>query len=176
MPRSCTVCSHAERSAIDRALVDGESFRNIAERFGLSATAIFRHKADHLPAHLVDAQDAADAADADDLLEQARKRQARAERLVSIAEGLIGRALQGGNVRTAVSGVQAATSASREVRECLTLLAKLRGELDERPQVNILLDPQWQTLVVVLRRTLAPHPLLLAEVSQALEAAARAAA
>jgi hypothetical protein len=54
MTRACTVCSHPERQAIDKALVgDVLSYRNIAERWGLSLPALVRHKADHLLADIV---------------------------------------------------------------------------------------------------------------------------
>jgi len=42
-------------------------------------------------------------------------------------------------LRTALSGI-------REARGNVELLAKLRGELDERPVVNILVAPQWIAL------------------------------
>lgn len=45
MPRTCLACSSPEREAIDKALATGESFRNIAKRFGTSSSAVFRHKA-----------------------------------------------------------------------------------------------------------------------------------
>jgi hypothetical protein len=46
MPRTCTVCTHLQRAAVDTALGRGEdAFRTIADRFGLSATALKRHKA-----------------------------------------------------------------------------------------------------------------------------------
>jgi hypothetical protein len=57
VPRRCTVCDHPEFEAIDKALVAGEaSFRNIAERFSVSVAALHRHKADHLPETLLQAQ------------------------------------------------------------------------------------------------------------------------
>ncbi len=71
-----------------------------------------------------------------------------------------------GDYRTALLGM-------REARECLALLAKLRGLLDERAQVNLSLDPQFQVLVGVPRDSLAPHPELLERVLLALEAAER---
>lgn len=49
MARACTVCTHAEREAIETALVQRETNRTIAKRFGLSASAVFRHERDHLP-------------------------------------------------------------------------------------------------------------------------------
>src|SRR5438105_1095656 len=49
MSRVCTVCTHAERAAIDAALVAGDASRDVARRFGLSATAASRHRTAHLP-------------------------------------------------------------------------------------------------------------------------------
>lgn len=49
MSRTCTVCAHPERAAIDRALVvDRDPYRDVAGRYGLTRSAIMRHKADHL--------------------------------------------------------------------------------------------------------------------------------
>jgi hypothetical protein len=44
MPRSCTICTHPQRTAIETALVAGDAFRIIAKRFGTSPAALFRHK------------------------------------------------------------------------------------------------------------------------------------
>ena len=58
MPRTCTLCNHPRRDGIDRALLDGESFRHIAARFDTSTGALQRHKADHLRPSLVKAYQA----------------------------------------------------------------------------------------------------------------------
>jgi transposase len=57
MPRRCTVCDHPERHGINEALVSGESYRSVAKRFGLSGSAVYRHKTEHLPAHLLKAKE-----------------------------------------------------------------------------------------------------------------------
>jgi hypothetical protein len=45
MPRSCTICLHPERKAIDETLFrDGTSFRNVSKQFGVTASALYRHK------------------------------------------------------------------------------------------------------------------------------------
>ena len=51
MPRPCSVCMHPQRHAIDRALMAGAAFRNIAARFGTSTTAVHRHRHAHLNGH-----------------------------------------------------------------------------------------------------------------------------
>src|SRR5262245_19357362 len=59
MARPCTICEHPQRAEIDHALVRGESYRNAAVRFGISAPALFRHRATHLPELLAAARERA---------------------------------------------------------------------------------------------------------------------
>src|SRR3954453_21307670 len=56
----------------------------------------------------------------------------------------------------------------RETRGCLELLAKLLGELDERPQVNLLLAPEWRTVRGALLAALAGFPEARAAVARQL--------
>lgn len=58
MPQLCTVCRHRKRQEIDEALLASDPLRTIADRHGLSKTALIRHKAQHLPAHLATAKSA----------------------------------------------------------------------------------------------------------------------
>ena len=136
MPRSCTVCTHDARTEIDRALVAGDTFRHIAARFDTSTGALQRHKADHLPVKLAKAQEAQEVAQADDLLSQVRDLQIRALAILDKAE-------EAGELRTALSAI-------REARGNLELLAKLLGELDDRPQVNVLVSPEWLELRAII--------------------------
>jgi|SRR5215216_734079 len=57
MPRRCSVCDHPERHSIDQALVGGAPYRSVAKRFGLSESAVYRHKTEHLPAYLLKAKE-----------------------------------------------------------------------------------------------------------------------
>ncbi len=156
MPRSCTICEHPEREAIDEALVAGESSAKIAGRYRtIDERAIRRHKANHLPAKLVMAQAAEEVAQADTLLGQVRDLQRRALDILDKAE-------EAGELRTALGAI-------REARGNLELLAKLLGELDERPQVNILVSPEWLELRAVIVTALQPHPDALGGVLRALE-------
>ena len=54
VPRSCAACSHADRERIDAELLQGVSFRTVAGRYGLSAPALHRHRAEHLEQPTVD--------------------------------------------------------------------------------------------------------------------------
>src|ERR671913_2643141 len=128
MPRSCTVCEHPKREIIDRELVGGASNRSVASLYDVSEAAVRRHKANHLPAKLVMAQQAEEVAQADDLLQQVRDLQGR-------ALAILGKAEAAGDLRTALGAI-------REARGNLELLAKLLGELDERPVVNVDVSPE----------------------------------
>ena len=42
--QSCVVCQHPEREAIDKALHNGRSLRDIESEFGTSRSSLSRHK------------------------------------------------------------------------------------------------------------------------------------
>jgi transposase-like protein len=157
MPRRCTVCDHPERHGIDEALVTGASYRSVAKRFGLSESAVYRHKTEHLPAHLLKAREAQEVARADDLLDQVRYLQGH-------ALGILERAERAGDLRTALAAIS-------QARGNLELLGKLAGELDDRPQVNVLVSPEWLELRTVIVGALEPHPAARGAVMRALESA-----
>jgi transposase len=144
VPRSCTVCEHPKREAIDRALVGGASNRSVASLYDVSEAAVRRHKANHLPAKLVMAEKAAEVAQADNLLEQVRDLQQSTLNILAEAE-------QSKQYRTALSAI-------REARGNLELLAKLLGELDERPVANLHISPEWLELRAVIVGALEAYP------------------
>ena len=141
MPRVCTICTHPEREAIDRALVAGESYRNIAEHFSVSLGAIARHKADHIPESLALAQEAAHG---DNLLALLDGLRADAKRIASKAEK--------------AASYPAAIAAIREQARIIELLLKVAGELQQEGTINILVAPQWIDLRTVILQALAPYP------------------
>ena len=122
MGRTCTVCTHPDHEDIDRALVDSEPFRHIAERTGTSTTALQRHKNEHLPINMVQAMEESESAHGDSLLEQLKGLQFK-------ALGILTKAEQAGDLRTALMAV-------REVRATLELVGKVTGELVNRHQVS----------------------------------------
>ena len=155
MPRRCTVCDHPERHGIDEALVTGAPYRSVAKRFDLSESAVYRHKTEHLPAHLLKAKEAKEAARADDLLEQVRNLQVHTLDILERAE-------KTGDLRTALAAIS-------QARGNLELLGKLAGELDERPVVNLNVSAEWLELRAVIVGALEPHPAAHRAVLRALE-------
>jgi hypothetical protein len=156
MPRSCTVCAHPKREEIDRALVEGVSAAEISGRYRtIGERAVRRHRSNHLPAKLVMAEKAAEVAEADNLLDQVGDLQRRALAILDKAEAA-------GELKTALSAI-------REARGNLELLAKLLGELDERPAVNLNVSPEWLELRAVIVTALEPHPEALGAVVGMLE-------
>ncbi len=144
MPRVCTICAHDQRPAIDGALVGGEALRGIARTFRVSDDALARHKADHLPTALVKAQEAEDVGHAIDIVKQLK--------LINQATlSVLKEARDRGNHDTQLKAVD-------RVQKQIELQAKLIGELDERPQINVLLAPEWLAVRAALFVALAPYP------------------
>lgn len=144
MPRKCTVCEHPQRDEIDAALVAGEPLRNIAQRVSVSSAALCRHKADHLPATLAKAAAAADVAHADNLLDQVKDLQRRTLAILDQAE-------QTAQLKTALTAIG-------QARGNLELLARLLGELQEQPTINLMVMPEWVTVRGALLAALGPYP------------------
>jgi hypothetical protein len=156
MPRRCTVCAHPKVEAIDMALVAGEPYRSVANRYeSLSQASVQRHSENHLPATLAQEKDAEMVAHADDLLEQVRDLQVRTFAILEAAEA-------SEQHRTALSAI-------REARGNLELLAKLLGELDDRPTVNVLISPEWLELRAVIVGALEPYTDARGAVLRAIE-------
>jgi hypothetical protein len=146
MPRVCTVCTQEHRKAIDQALVNGDSFRDIAGRFTVSRSALERHKASHLPAALTKAAGAAEIAHADNLLGEMEKIQKTTLYILNVAG-------KSGDLRTALLAVG-------QARKNLELLARLTGELaEQQTTVNVLVaSPDWLRLRSAILAALDPFP------------------
>jgi hypothetical protein len=155
MPRTCTVCAHPERAAIDAAALAGASYRDIAGQFHVSRSAVLRHKAEHLLADLVKAKQAEEVSRATDLLTMATERD-------KTALALLARAVGKGDLRTAVAALRVSLVS-------LELLARLRGELNEQATVNILVLPEYVATRSAVLRALDAYPEARLAVAEALE-------
>jgi hypothetical protein len=145
VPQRCSVCDHPERRAIDKALAIGHlANRAIALRYGLTRMALWRHKDDHLPAQLVKAQEAIDVRAALDVVQQLKAINAASLEVLHQAREQ-GR---GGLVLFAVDRIQ----------KQIELQAKLLGELDDRPTINLTVAPEWLLVRAALLEALSPYP------------------
>jgi len=118
MPQTCSICRHAKRSRIEELLLRNTPLRKIAEQTGTSAWAIHRH-GKHIAKLLANSAErkAREAVKTDSLL-------SRVETLLKQCESIAAAAKKD-------KSWGAATSALREVRSCVELLARLRGELQQ---------------------------------------------
>lgn len=144
MPRTCTICTHPQRDAIDLALLAGESYRHIAARFDTSTASLQRHK-DHLPGQLAKAHEAAEVVKADTLLD-------RLKELNAETRAILKETREGGNHDLALKAIA-------RVEKQLELEAKLLGELQpEGMTINVYSTPEWLSLRAVVIHALQPYP------------------
>ena len=148
------MCDHPERHSIDEVLVTGAPYRSVAKRFALSESAVYRHKTDHLPAHLLKAREVEEVAQADDLLEQVRN-------LQSHALDILERAEKAGDLRTALAAIS-------QARGNLELLAKLSGELQQEGTVNLHLSPEYLEVRTAILVAVEPYPEAAQAISRAM--------
>jgi hypothetical protein len=150
--RPCSVCTASSRARIDSELAGGAPLPPIAKRFRLSVDALRRHKHAHLSPALtkvaIERYGAESAATAfDSVVNRVESLVGRLESLLTLAEEK--GALTGGS------------NVAREIRQSLELIARLRGDLDDRPQhvtVNVLQTPEFTSVVGRLVAALAPWP------------------
>jgi hypothetical protein len=154
MPRRCTVCDHPETHSIDETLVSGAPYRSVAKRFELSESAVYRHKTEHLLAHLLKAREAEDVAQADELLEQVRTLQGHALDILERAE-------KAGDLRTALAAIS-------QARGNLELLAKLSGELQQEGTVNLHVSPEYLEVRTAILIAVEPYPEAARAISRAM--------
>lgn len=146
MPQPCSICTHPDRTAIDDAIVSGTPGRRVAITYGLGKDAPRRHRAHITPALLavLEQRKLAGPTAAVDRLEDLHR---RASALLDVAESK-------GDVRNAAAVIG-------QLRGIVELLAKLTGELDERPQVQILnvsTSAEWLQIQQLLTVALTPYP------------------
>lgn len=195
MARPCSICTHSERLEIDRLLLSGESYRKIAERFGLSTGSISRHRVAHVGTDLRDVREvmiqareealAEVKAEIKDEVKTRSLEDVKAEVIAEARESIASRLelckshfdqLRVLRERAAIAletaegaeDVKVALLAIKELRELVRLWGELEGKLQSQPTVNILVAPQWLELRTIIVSALRPHPEALEAVLAAL--------
>jgi len=167
------VCLHPERLEIDKAIVAVEPFRHIARRFSISSSSVVRHKDNHLLPQIAKVRQVPDAPEAAALAAQAQK----AREVEEATQALdVVRQLKAINAaclevltkaRTAGNDATLLRTVDRIHRQ-IELQARLLGDLQDAPAVNVLVMPEWQRVRVLVVETLRPFPEARAAVVEAL--------
>jgi len=143
VPRTCTVCRHPQRDAIDAAIVAGTPYRRIAAQYRLAEASIRRHKA-HIAAHIANARQAKARRHATDYW-------AVVERVIEKLE----RTLESSDVAKDISSV------SRELIGAVRMALEAKGELrsGSQVQVNVAIasSSEWLTLQARIIAALGPY-------------------
>lgn len=153
MPTVCTICRNPKRTAIDKAIVSGQSCRAISALFRVSEDAVQRHKP-HLKKSVVKAAEAKEEAGALDVLQQLKA-------INGAALGVLKKARDEGDGELQLKAID-------RVQKQIELQAKLLGDLDDRPQLNLTLSPQWVEVRALIVEVLSPYPEAKQAVARAL--------
>jgi hypothetical protein len=155
MTRSCLVCSHPDAVEINEALiVEGVPNRRVAARYELSETTVRRHR-EHIPELLVEASNHESIYGAEEILGKIEDLQRETLEQLEGAKGEDDRRL--------------VLHAIREARHNLELVAKVRQLINDAPQINIALSPEWIRVRGVIVGALEEHPEARGSVLRAIE-------
>jgi hypothetical protein len=147
MARHCTICEHEAREAVDAAIVLGSPYSEIEAQYGVSKSALSRHKRHGISPALAKVKAEREQAGPRSALERLEVLYVQASRVLVAAE-------QEGKASLTLSAV-------RELRSLVELLAKITGEIDDRPQVaviNVQTSDEWQQIRAALSQALGPYP------------------
>ncbi len=158
--RPCKVCNHQQIKEIDAAILAGDATDGeVARKFALGHDAVARHRVNHVPTKAMRAaiaeHVAGEGAHALDLLASADELRSEALRVLRETQESGDREMQ--------------PKAIREAARLLELMGKLRGEVNDSVQVNVMLAPVIGSLQSVILVALLPFPAARAAVLTALD-------
>ena len=154
MPQTCTICRHPARDKIDEAFAAGTPYRSIAKQYGCSEPAMYRHTAEHIAQAIKQAKVAQDETRAFDVVKQLRE-------INDVARAIMHASLEAKKNGTALFAID-------RIQKQLELQAKLLGDLNEAPQVNVYITPEWREIRATIVHALVPFPSARIAVASAL--------
>lgn len=157
MARRCAFCDHPDRQELEQKLLTGKMTQEqVAKIIGRAQIQVSRHMAKHVPKAVVEAaRTEPEVASGLNVVAQLRD-------LNETTRSILQEARQEGDNRLALKAIERA-------EKQLELQAKLLGQLDERPQVNILLSPEWQRVRGLIITALESFPQARIAVAAALK-------
>ena len=187
MPKPCSICHHPEREAIEKALLDTEAgHRKVAKRFGVSASALFRHRQNHLPkviarglaakpipVHREQAHDPATDEHAVVIAQHHQEVEAEKDRhaidatqqLRAINAACLEVLRQAREEKKHSILLRAVDRIARQIE----LQAKLLGQIQEGTTVNVAVLPEWHGIRQTVLEALEPYPEARMAVARALK-------
>jgi hypothetical protein len=155
MGRSCSICTHDDRAGIEAAYQMG-SMRAAAQMFGVSATAVRRHRDNCTPptAALTNGSGPPSAS----VLEQkVNEGFDRMEALEAQLASILQNARAVGDTKTALAAIKGFASVRAELRQNLALLARHADTSDEERR-DFLASPAWASVKAMIEDALASYP------------------
>lgn len=148
MGRRSKIDSHPHRKKIIKRLASKEDYSDIIRDFPDitwdDLDYYEKNKLEELISKSDDLKAEIEGDIANDTLAEVRDLKARALSILTKAEGA-------GDLKTALLGI-------REARGCLELVFKAEGRIQEQPQINVLVNPQWVELRTLIVKALEPYP------------------
>ena len=148
MGRKSKIEAHPQRNIIITRLASGEEYSDIVRDIpDLTWDDLDYYKQNKLPEIISKSPDLkaeAEGIRGNDTLAEVRDLKVRAMTILEAAQ-------DSGDLKAALLAI-------REARSCLELCMKAEGLVDDRPQINILLNPQWVTLRTTIIKALENHP------------------
>jgi hypothetical protein len=133
LAKTCSICVHPKRQQIERQLALRTSYRNIAKQFSVSTAPLSRHLP-HFAERLSKIRDDEDQRVALDVVTELRT-------INGVALGILKNARDSDNPGLALKAID-------RIHRQLELQAKLLGDMDDRPQINILIAPAVEQAII----------------------------
>lgn len=153
MPRVCVTCNHPERAQIELCVATRVPYKEIEERFGVSASSVFRHAQGHMgerPSKALEIRE-----QADDLRESGFTKDP--DILLALLADLYATAQTIGADALMAAEPRLALAAAKEATNIIQVIAKFT-EKTQGPAPDLEAEQDLHSLTVALRRALPKHP------------------